>query len=55
MRYVYNAISPNVIGGHPDNSTGPGIRGATIAGGGVALGDTDPNFDGEGPNRVTGQ
>ena len=55
MRYLYNAISPNVIGGHPDNSIGPGIRGATIAGGGVALGDTDPNFDGEGPNRVTGQ
>jgi hypothetical protein len=30
-----------------------GVRGATIAGGGVPSGNTDPAFDGEAPNRVT--
>ena len=53
MRYEPNAISPNVIGGHPANNVTAGVRGATIAGGGVPLGNTDPNFSNEAPNRVT--
>jgi len=49
MRYEYNATSPNVIGGNPDNSVGPGAYGSVIAGGGfpgsgtcVILGVTKP-------------
>jgi hypothetical protein len=53
MRYEANAISPNVIGGSPANDVAPGVRGATIAGGGVPSGNTDPNFVAEAPNRVT--
>ncbi len=53
MRYEPNTISPNVIGGSPANSATNGVRGATIAGGGVPAGDTDPDVAGEGPNRVT--
>jgi len=43
MRYEPNAISPNVIGGSPFNAVAPGVHGATIAGGGVAPGDSDPS------------
>jgi len=53
MRYEYNAISPNVIGGSPANNAAGGVRGASIAGGGVLLGNTDPDFGAEAPNRVT--
>ena len=53
MRYEPNAISANVIGGSPGNNVTAGVRGATIGGGGVATGNTDPNFDFEGPNLVT--
>src|SRR5688572_8545537 len=53
MRYEPNAISPNVIGGSPANSVTAGVRGATIGGGGVAAGNTDPDFAQEAPNRVT--
>ena len=49
VRYEPNTISPNVIGGSPANSVHAGVFGATIGGGGVP----DPNFDDEGPNRVT--
>jgi len=52
MRYEPNAISPNVIGGSPANNVTAGVRGATIAGGGVPTG-ADPNFFNEAPNRVT--
>jgi hypothetical protein len=38
MRYEPNAISPNVIGGSPANNVTAGVRGATIAGGGVPIG-----------------
>jgi len=31
----------------------PAWRGATIAGGGVPSGDSDPDFYSEAPNRVT--
>jgi len=54
MRYEPNAISPNVIGGSPANNAAAGVRGATIAGGGVPSGDTDPDYTNEGPNRVIG-
>ncbi|MFO1311551.1 MAG: tail fiber domain-containing protein [Burkholderiales bacterium] len=53
VRYEPNAISPNVIGGSPANSISAGVRGATIGGGGVPTGDTDPDFLSEAPNRVT--
>lgn len=53
MRYHPNAISPNVIGGHAANSIGAGVRGATIAGGGVPT-NGDPDFAGADPNRVAG-
>ena len=53
MRYEPNAISPNVIGGSPANNVTPLVRGATIAGGGVPSGNTDPTFPSEAPNRVT--
>ena len=53
IRYEPNSISPNVIGGSPANNVTAGVRGATIAGGGMPAGDTDPDFDFEAPNRVT--
>ncbi|MDH5286367.1 MAG: tail fiber domain-containing protein [Betaproteobacteria bacterium] len=53
MRYEPNAISPNLIGGSAANSVATGVRGATIGGGGVASGEDDPDFGGEGPNLVT--
>ncbi|MFO1351644.1 MAG: tail fiber domain-containing protein [Gammaproteobacteria bacterium] len=48
-----NALSPNIIGGNPANSVSAGVRGATIAGGGLAMGVTDPIVGGGSPNRVT--
>jgi hypothetical protein len=53
MRYEPNAISPNVVGGSPANNVTAGVRGATIAGGGVPAGDSDPDYGLEGPNRAT--
>ena len=53
MRYEPNAISPNVIGGSPLNNVTAGVRGATISGGGAPAGNTDPDFTGDAPNRVT--
>ncbi len=53
MRFEPNTISPTVIGGSPANSTVAGVRGATIGGGGMPVGDTDPDVVAEGPNRVT--
>jgi hypothetical protein len=35
MRYEPNAISPNVIGGHPGNQASPQFYGQTVAGGGI--------------------
>jgi hypothetical protein len=52
MRYEPHDVSPNLIGGNPSNNVTSPVRGATIGGGGVALGDTDPLYDGEAPNRV---
>jgi len=47
-----DGISPNVIAGHPTNFVTPGVRGATISGGGV-LPAGEPEYNFEGPNRVT--
>jgi hypothetical protein len=46
-------ITANVIAGSSANNVTPGVRGATIAGGGVPSGNSDPSFFDEGPNRVT--
>jgi hypothetical protein len=51
MRYEPNSISPNVIGGSPANNITAGVRGATIAGGGVPAG-WDPNLTMGAPNRI---
>jgi hypothetical protein len=53
MRLEPNALSPNVVGGYLGNVASAGVRGATIAGGGVSPGDSDPNHTNEGANRVT--
>ena len=53
MRFEPNGITPNVIGGHAANFATAGVRGATVGGGGIPIGDTDPNYPLEGPNRVT--
>jgi trimeric autotransporter adhesin len=44
-------ITANVIAGSGTNVVAPGVRGATIAGGGMPFG-SDPDFDDEGANRV---
>ncbi|MGE4070293.1 MAG: tail fiber domain-containing protein [Lysobacterales bacterium] len=46
-------ITANVIAGSSANSVTAGVRGATIAGGGLPSGNSDPDFDDEAPNRVT--
>mgnify|MGYP005843481707 CR=1 FL=1 len=50
-------ITTNMIGGSHANEVTAGVRGATIAGGGVPAGDSDPDFGvaefPENPNRVT--
>ena len=43
----------NVLLGSRHNLITSGVRGATIAGGGVPTGNSDPEFDFDGPNRVT--
>jgi hypothetical protein len=47
-------ITTNTIGGSHANTVSAGVRGATIAGGGLPSGDSDPSFASESPNRVTG-
>lgn len=46
-------ITSNVIAGSHANEVALGVRGATIAGGGLPSGNSDPSFIDEGPNRVT--
>lgn len=48
-----NPITANVIAGSSANTVTSGVRGATISGGGVPSGESDPYFIGEAPNRVT--
>lgn len=45
-------ITANMIGGSSANSVPGSVRGATIAGGGLPVGDSDPDLGLEGPNRV---
>ena len=47
-------ITTNTIAGSHANEVAVQVRGATISGGGLPLGNSDPSFDSEGPNRVTG-
>jgi Skp family chaperone for outer membrane proteins len=46
-------ITSNTIAGSSANFVTAGVRGATIAGGGVPAGNSDPFFSFENPNRVT--
>lgn len=46
-------ITANMIGGSFANAVTVGVRGATIAGGGVPSGPVDPDLADENPNRVT--
>lgn len=46
-------ITSNTIAGSHANEVALGVRGATIAGGGLPSGNSDPSFIDEGPNRVT--
>ena len=46
-------ITANVIAGSSANEVIAGVRGATISGGGVPAGDSDPNSTLEAPNQVT--
>lgn len=43
MRLEPHPVSPNLIGGGAENGVAPGVRGATIAGGGAAFGN-DPDY-----------
>ncbi|HRQ63311.1 MAG TPA: tail fiber domain-containing protein [Xanthomonadaceae bacterium] len=46
-------LTINTIGGSHGNLLTAGVRGATISGGGVAPGATDPDFTGVSRNRIT--
>lgn len=46
-------ITANLIGGSQSNNVTPGVRGATISGGGVPAGNSDPDFEFEESNQVT--
>jgi trimeric autotransporter adhesin len=46
-------FTANVLLGSPENLITPGVRGATISGGGVREGNSNPDYLGEAPNRVT--
>lgn len=45
-------ITANVIAGSSANELAPGVRGATIGGGGVPNGSDDPDFFSEAPNQI---
>ena len=46
-------ITANVLAGSYANEVSKNVRGATISGGGIPSGDSDPDFNVESPNRVT--
>ena len=46
-------ITTNTIAGASANEVLPGVRGATISGGGMPSGDSDPDLGSEAPNRIT--
>ena len=45
MRYEPNPFTLNIVGGHAVNDLSPGVRGATIAGGGASASVPDPDFN----------
>ena len=53
FRIEPNTISPNIIGGNASNVVLDGVRGATIAGGGVSPGNTDPDYGFEEVSRIS--
>jgi hypothetical protein len=52
VTFIGFPITTNTIAGSSSNLVSAGVRGATIAGGGVPGGDTDPDLTRENPNRV---
>ena len=52
ITFIGVPITTNTIAGSSFNLVSAGVRGATIAGGGVPGGDTDPDLTSENPNRV---
>ena len=46
-------VTTNTIGGSHANAVTAGVRGATIGGGGVPAGESDPDLGLEAPNRIT--
>lgn len=53
LQFSGSPITTNTIAGSVANAVTAGVRGATISGGGVPAGDSDPDFIGEARNRVT--
>ena len=53
LRIVPNPVSPNIIAGNASNRIAGAVRGGTIAGGGVAPGDSDPLFEFEAISNVS--
>lgn len=53
ITFATRPITSNVVAGSHANSVTSGVRGATIAGGGMPDGETDPDLSSEEPNRVT--
>jgi hypothetical protein len=51
--FAGSPITSNTVAGSSANNITAGVRGATIAGGGVPTGLSDPDFSAESPNRVT--
>jgi trimeric autotransporter adhesin len=47
------ANAPNVVNGSSANAVTADVRGATISGGGIPSGSSDPDYGGENPNLVT--
>jgi hypothetical protein len=50
--FAAQPVTANITAGSASNSVKSGVRGATISGGGLPSGDSDPDFGGEAPNRV---
>lgn len=52
---LYNGVpaTSNLIGGSSANAAIVGVRGATIGGGGLPVGGSDPELPNAGPNQVT--
>lgn len=53
LQFAGAPITANIIAGSRENNVSFAARGSAIGGGGLPAGDSDPDFAGEGPNRVT--